>query len=137
LRVRFINVSFVGADALAKELGAAGEGVVVSQVVPFPWDTSLKAVADYQAAQTALDSTLSPGFVSLEGYLSGRLAAAALELAGPHPTRAGLLQAVHEVGRFDISGSVITVGPKMQDAPPKVFLTVIQKDGSFKAVDRL
>jgi len=24
----------------------------------------------------------------------------------------------------------------MQDAPPKVFLTVIQKDGSFKAVDR-
>ena len=133
----FVNVSFVGADALAKELGVAGEGVVVSQVVPFPWDTSLKVVADYQAAQTAFDSTLSPGFVSLEGYLSGRLAAAALELAGPHPTRAGLLQAVHEVGRFDISGSVITVGPKIQDAPPKVFLTVIQKDGSFKAVDRL
>jgi len=133
----FVNVSFVGANALAKELGAAGEGVVVSQVVPFPWDTSLKVVADYQAAQTAFDSTLSPGFVSLEGYLSGRLAAAALELAGPHPTRAGLLQAVHEVGRFDISGSVITVGPKIQDAPPKVFLTVIQKDGSFKAVDRL
>ena len=34
------------------------------------------------------------------------------------------------------SGSIVTVGPKMQDAPPKVFLTVIQKDGSFKAVDR-
>jgi len=47
------------------------------------------------------------------------------------------LLAVHEVGRFDISGSVITVGPKMQEAQPKVFLTVIQKDGSFKAVDRL
>jgi branched-chain amino acid transport system substrate-binding protein len=47
------------------------------------------------------------------------------------------LRAVHEVGRFDISGSVITVRPTMRDAPPKVFLTVIQKDGSFKAVDRL
>jgi branched-chain amino acid transport system substrate-binding protein len=133
----FVNVSFVGANALAQELGAAGEGVVVSQVVPFPWDTSLKVVADYQSAQKALDPTLSPGFVSLEGYLSGRLAAGALELAGPHPTRAGLLRAINEVGRFDISGSVITVGPKMQEAPPKVFLTVIQKDGSFKAVDRL
>ncbi|MGY2905098.1 ABC transporter substrate-binding protein [Bradyrhizobium sp. URHC0002] len=132
----FVNVSFVGADALARELGAAGEGVVVSQVVPFPWDTSLKVIADYQAAQKALDPTLSPGFVSLEGYLSGRLTVAALELAGPHPTRAGLLRTINEVGRFDISGSVITVGPKMQDAPPKVFLTVIQKDGSFKAVDR-
>jgi branched-chain amino acid transport system substrate-binding protein len=96
-----------------------------------------QVVADYQAAQTALDSTLSGGFVSLEGYLPGRLAAAALVLAGPHPTRAGLLQAVHEVGRFDISGSVITVGAKMRDAPPKVFLTVIQKDGSFEAVNQL
>ena len=133
----FVNVSFVGANALARELGAAGEGVVVSQVVPFPWDTSLQVVADYQAAQTAFDSTLSTGFVSLEGYLSGRLAAAALAQAGPHPTRAGLLRAVHEVGRFDISGNVITVGAKMWDAPPKVFLTIIQKDGSFKAVDRL
>jgi branched-chain amino acid transport system substrate-binding protein len=47
------------------------------------------------------------------------------------------LRAINEVGRFDISGSVITVGPRMQDAAPKVFLTVIQKDGSFKAVDRL
>src|SRR6185312_17511464 len=105
-------------------------------VVPFPWDTSLKLIADYQAAQKALDPTLAPGFVSLEGYLSGRLTVAALELAGPHPTRAGLLRTINEVGRFDISGSVITVGPKMQDAPPKVFLTVIQTDGSFKAVDR-
>ena len=102
----FVNVSFVGANALAKELGAAGEGVVVSQVVPFPWDTSLKVVADYQAAQEALDPSLSPGFVSLEGYLSGRLTAAALELAGPHPTRADLLRAINEVGRFEISGSV-------------------------------
>jgi branched-chain amino acid transport system substrate-binding protein len=135
-RPTFVNVSFVGANALARELGAAGEGVVVSQVVPFPWDTSLKVVADYQAAQKALDPTLPPDFVSLEGYLSGRLTVAALELAGPHPTRAGLLRTINEVGRFDISGSVITVGPKMQDAPPKVFLTVIQKDGSFKAVDR-
>jgi branched-chain amino acid transport system substrate-binding protein len=98
----FVNVSFVGADALAREFGA----------------------------QTALDSTRSPGSVSLEGYLSGRLAAAALELAGPHPTRAGLLRTIHEVGRFDISGSIITVGPKMQDAPPKVFLTVRRTDPS-------
>lgn len=136
-RPTFVNVSFVGANALAEELGAAGEGVIVSQVVPFPWDTSLKLVAEYQAAQKAFDPGLTPGFVSLEGYLSGRLAAATLELAGPDPTRAGLLRVINEVGRFDISGSIVTFGSKMQDAPPKVFLTVIQKDGSFKAVDRL
>jgi ABC-type branched-subunit amino acid transport system substrate-binding protein len=136
-RPTFVNISFVGANALAKELGTAGEGVIVSQVVPFPWDTSLKMVADYQAAQRVLDPGLTPGFVSLEGYLSGRLVAAALQMAGPNPTRASLLRVINDVGRFDISGSIVTLGSKTQEAPPKVFLTVIQKDGSFKAVEKL
>lgn len=96
----------------------------------------IKLVADYQAAQ-AFDPTLAPDFVSLEGYLSGRLTAAALENLGPNPTRAGLLRAIDDVGRFDISGSIFTVGVRAIETPPKVFLTVIQKDGTFKAVDRL
>ena len=133
----FVNISFVGAVALARELGPEGEGVIVSQVVPFPWDRSIKLVTDYQAAQKAVDPTQTPDFVSLEGYLSGRLAAAALEKAGPEPTRAGLLRVINDVGRFDISGSIIDVGIRTIDAPPKVFLTVIQKDGTFRAVDRL
>ena len=133
----FVNISFVGATALATELGPDGEGVVVAQVVPFPWDRSIKLVADYQAAQTAFDPTLAPDFVSLEGYLSGRLAAAALEKAGPNPTRASLLRTINDIGRFDISGSLVTVGARAIETPPKVFLTVIQKDGTFSAVDRL
>jgi ABC-type branched-subunit amino acid transport system substrate-binding protein len=133
----FVNISFVGANALAKELGLEGQGVVVSQVVPFPWDASVKVVADYQAAEKALDPNLKPDFVSLEGYLSGRLVAAALEMAGPNPTRADMLQLINDVGRFDISGDIITFGQRMHDVPAKVFLTVIQPDGTFKAVDRL
>src|ERR1700720_3533863 len=63
----FVNISFVGATALAKELGAEGQGVIISQVVPFPWDSSVKVVADYQAAEKALDPNMKPEFVSLEG----------------------------------------------------------------------
>ena len=133
----FINISFVGANALAKQLGPEGRGVIVSQVVPFPWDASIKVVADYQAAEKALDPGLKPDFVSLEGYLSGRLAAAALEMTGPNPTRADMLQLINDVGRFDISGDIITFGQKAHEAPAKVFLTVMQADGTFKAVDRL
>ncbi len=133
----FVNISFVGANALAKELGPEGQGVVVSQVVPFPWDASIKVVADYQVAEKALDPNLKPDFVSLEGYISGRLVAAALEIAGPNPTRADMLRLISDVGRFDISGDIITFGQKMHEAPAKVFLTVIQPDGTFKAVDRL
>jgi branched-chain amino acid transport system substrate-binding protein len=131
----FVNISFVGANALAKELGPDGQGVVVSQVVPFPWDTSVQLVVDYQAAAKRLD--LKPDFVSLEGYLSGRLVASALEKTGPNPTRADMLRVIHEVGRFDISGTFVTFGPNSYDTPSQVFLTVIQRDGTFVAVDKL
>jgi branched-chain amino acid transport system substrate-binding protein len=133
----FVNISFVGAGALAQELGPEGNGVIVSQVVPFPWDASVKVVADYQAAEKALDPSLKPDFVSLEGYLSGRLVAAVLEMAGPDPTRAEMLRLINDVGRFDISGDVMTFGPNAKDVPPKVFLTVIQPDGTFKPVEKL
>ena len=133
----FVNISFVGANALSKALGSEGSGVIVSQVVPFPWDTSLKVVADYQAAETAFDPDMKPDFVSLEGYLSGRLAAAAIEIAGPNPTRADMLRVINDHGRFDIGGDIMTFGPKIDDAPAKVFLTVIQPDGTFKPVEKL
>jgi hypothetical protein len=42
-----------------------------------------------------------------------------------------VLRAINDVGRFDISGSTVTVGMRMIE--PKVFLTVIQKDGTFKS----
>jgi ABC-type branched-subunit amino acid transport system substrate-binding protein len=128
----FVNISFVGAIALARELGPEGQGVIVSQVVPFPWDTSVKVVADYQAAERALDSNLKPDFVSLEGYLSGRLVASVLQKTGPSPTRADMLRVINDVGRFDISETIITFG--MHAEPSKVFLTMIQRDGTFKAV---
>jgi branched-chain amino acid transport system substrate-binding protein len=133
----FVNISFVGASALAKELGKDGEGVIVSQVVPFPWDVSIKAIADYQAAMKAVDPKAEPDFVSLEGYLVGRLAVAALEKAGKDVTRAGLLKAIKETGSWDIGGVNLTFGPSDNEGFDKVFMTVVQKDGTFKAVDKL
>lgn len=48
-----------------------------------------------------------------------------------------MLRVINGVARFDISGTIMTFGPKTLDAPAKVFLTVIQPDadGTFKAVE--
>ncbi|MCK1474594.1 hypothetical protein IVB27_07135 [Bradyrhizobium sp. 197] len=55
--------------------------------------------------------------------------------------RASLLRAINDIGRFDVSGSTVTVTVTvtvgMRMIEPKVFLTVTQKDGTFRAVDRL
>jgi ABC-type branched-subunit amino acid transport system substrate-binding protein len=133
----FTAVSFVGGNALAKELGREGAGVIVSQVVPFPWDTRLKLIADYQAAQKALDPSQTPDFQSLEGYLVGRVVGRALDLAGPTPTRSDLLRVINEAGEFDIGGYTVSFGAMQQTHPPSVFLTQIQSDGSFKPIEKL
>ena len=133
----FVNISFVGANALAKELGPEGKDVIVSQVVPFPGDASLKVVADYQAALKVIDPKAEPEFVSLEGYLVGRLAIAALDKAGPDVTRETLLKTIKDTGKFDIGGLAMTFSAEKNEGLDKVFLTVIQADGSFKAVEKL
>jgi branched-chain amino acid transport system substrate-binding protein len=134
----FVNISFVGSNALAKDLGEDGNGVVVTQVVPFPEDTSLPLVARYQSALKAVNPDAEIGFVSLEGYMVGRLLVQALEkLESPAVTREGLLSTIKAIGMFDLDGITLSYGPDDNQGMDQVFLTVIQADGSFKPVDRL
>lgn len=132
----FVNISFVGSNALAKELGDAGAGVVITQVVPFPEDATMPLVAAYRKAlKTALPKA-EPGFVSLEGYMVGRLVIAALEQLDGEPTRDGLMAKLTN-GTFDLGGVKLTYGANDNQGMDEVFLTVIQKDGTFKAIKTL
>jgi branched-chain amino acid transport system substrate-binding protein len=133
----FVAISFVGPDALAQEMGDKGAGVIVSQVVPFPRDTSLPVVASYQAALAALDPDAKPGFVSLEGYLVGRLVIEALKRVPGEPTREALLDAITSTGAFDLDGIELIYGPEKNQGMDQVFFTILQADGSFKPVTRL
>ena len=137
LDVTFVNISFVGSDALAKELGAAGAGVVITQVVPFPKDAAVPVVGRYHASLKASAPDAQPGFVSLEGYLVGRAIVAALEKVDGDLTREAMLAAVQKAGTFDLGGFKLSYSPTSNRGSDQVFLTVIQPDGSFKAVDRL
>jgi len=137
LDATFVNISFVGSDALAKELGSAGAGVVVTQVVPFPRDPSVPLVGRYQAALKALNPELQPGFVSLEGYIAGRVLIEGLGKVEGDLTRKALLDAVAKSGGFDLGGMKLVYGPDNNRGSSHVFLTVIQADGSLQAVDKL
>ncbi len=132
----FVAISFVGSDSLAQELGSDGAGVIVSQVVPFPSDTTLPVVADYQKQLTADDAKAKPGFVSLEGYLVGRLVVEALKRVDGAPTREKLLDAIYGAP-FDLSGVTLKYGPTRNQGSDQVFFTILQADGTFKPVVRL
>jgi len=132
----FVAISFVGSDSLAQELGNQGAGVIVSQVVPFPRDKSLPAVASYQAALAAVNPNSKPGFVSLEGYLVGQLVVETLKRIPDEPTREAFLDAI-ESAPFDLGGVRLSFSATQNQGSNQVYFTVLQADGSFRPVTRL
>ena len=144
LEAEFITISFVGSNALANMLGAEGEGVYVTQVVPFPFPSqeqdgeSLPVVASYLAALSEYDPGAAPGFVSFEGYLAGRLAIAGLERCGQNVSRACFLDSLLNGGRFDIDGFPMNYsGSGDNQGSDTVFLTVIGADGKHHPIRTL
>ena len=133
----FINISFVGSNALARELGVNGRDVVVVQVVPFPTGDSLEVTRKYRSALVAHDAHAEPGFVSFEGYLAGRLAAYALDQLGPEVTRQGFLDTVQSLGEIDIDGFSLSYGVDDNQGSDQVFLTMIDATGSYRPISNL
>lgn len=135
----FITLSFVGANALAAQLGAEGEDVLVTQVVPFPFDESIPVVASYLSALAQHAPQARPGFVSLEGYIAGRLAAAGLESCGNTVTRTCFLDAMLGADEIDIDGFKLYFGDGESitddnQGSDAVFVTKIGPDGAYRSV---
>ena len=133
----FITISFVGSNALARELGVAGAGVFVTQVVPFPRGDEPRVVATYSRALRALAPDSRPGFVSLEGYLAGRLAIAALEFCGRDVDRDCFLRAMRQPDSVDIDGFELRYGKDDNQGSDRVFLTMIDSSGGYRPITSL
>ena len=132
----FMTVSFVGSNALARELGPDGAGVYVTQVVPFPTDDSQRIVSSYTTALSAYDPEAVPGFVSFEGYLAGRLAIEGLRGCGQEVDRTCFLEILNYTDYIDIDGFTLRYGNDNQGSN-EVFLTVIGDDGKYRPVEQL
>lgn len=133
----FVNISFVGSTALARELGPVGRGVYITQVVPFPKDSQVEVVARYQRALAAVAPDAEPDFVSLEGYLAGRLVAEGVRLAEPPVTRAGFLAALREAVEIRLGGFDLSYGPMDNQGSDQVYLTVIDGRGRVVPAARM
>lgn len=134
----FINISFVGSNALAQRLGAYGVGVFVTQVVPFPTDDSVPVVAEYLAALETYVPRAVPGFVSLEGYLAGRLAIAALERCGPEVSRRCFTDDLQSKDtEIDLNGFKLRYGEGDNQGSDTVFWTVLGADGRYRPINDL
>jgi ABC-type branched-subunit amino acid transport system substrate-binding protein len=122
----FLNVSFVGAEALAEKLGEQGDGVIVTQVVPH-FDSDLPIVSEYRKALKAWNPSIQPTFGSLEGYIAARILWRGLEpIEGPL-TKEGVVNGLEGLGEFDIGlGQRLHLGPNEHQACHRVWPTILR-----------
>lgn len=129
------TISFVNANALAREVGASGKGILVSQVIPMPDDLSSPFVADFIAAKDKFASDCKPEFAMLEGYLIGCTACKTLELTGPDVTRESFLHSIFGQNTVLELGDIqLRYAPGSNQGTSQVYLSELSADGKYRLV---
>ena len=141
LRLELVQMttSFAGGNALIRNLTAESlndAGLLMTQVVPPLLGDALPIVEQYRAALRQTSPDEEPGFVSLEGYLAGRMAVVAMEQCGEDPRRAQVLPMLRQAGTIDLGGFELEFAPEDYQGSDAVFLTMVSPEGEYVPVPR-
>jgi branched-chain amino acid transport system substrate-binding protein len=128
----FYNVSFVGTQALADELGKDGAGVVVSQVVPSPYSASRPITREFLDAIAKGGSKVQANYSSMEGYMAARLFGEGLRRAGARPTRDSLISGLESLTDYSLGGFNVSFGPNDHVASSYVEVSMLTGDGRVR-----
>ncbi len=113
-----------------RAMGADGTGVAITQVVPFPSNTILPLVREYQQAMTAAGHT-EFSHLSLEGYLNAKVVAEGLRRAGRALTRAALVSALDTMRGYNTGGLEVSFGQGGASGSRFVELTMVNGQGKL------
>jgi ABC-type branched-subunit amino acid transport system substrate-binding protein len=113
----------VGTTALIHEAGKETDGLIVTQIVPNPSDSSLPIVKEFLSDMKA--AGLVPDLVSLESYLGAKVMVEALKKSAPL-TRDAFLTTLENLS-MDVGGLKIRFSPTSHQGLHEVFLTKIEK----------
>jgi ABC-type branched-subunit amino acid transport system substrate-binding protein len=129
----FFNVSFVGTQALADELGKEAAGVVVSQVVPSPYNSARPIAREFAEAVKKAGGTANANFSSLEGYLAARVVTEGLGRAGSKgATREGLVRGIEALGSQSLGGFNVQFSASNHVGSSFVELSMLTGDGRVR-----
>ena len=119
----FCNVSVVGTEPLIKYLAEDGDGVIISQVVPSPYDDSLPLVHDYQTDMRFIGLT-DFSYMGLEGYINSVVLVDGLRRAGQNLTEDSLVDSLEHL-TIDFRSFAIHFSPEIRQGTHQVFLTKV------------
>lgn len=118
--------SFAGGSNLVKAVGSAGEGLIMTQVVPELDDLTLPITKECKEAIDRNPEEVGFNVVSMEGCMAAKSLVMALEKAGSPPTRDGLIQAYEGMKDTDMGGIKLSFAPDDHQGSDNVYLQVVQ-----------
>lgn len=124
----FVSLSNTSSGAYVKELGEYARGVMVTQVVPYPFDARDPIGREFQAF--ARENQITPSYTAMEGYVSARIMVEALKRAGKNPTRESVVAAFESMN-LNFGGYQVGYSPSTRTGSEFVDLTMISRDGKF------
>lgn len=133
----FVTISFVGSNALARELGPLNTGIFVTQVVPHFNSPDLEAADRYRKALDEFQPGAPRGFVSFEGYMAGRMAVAALESCASDISRECFMARLRSQEPIELGGMTLRFKNDDNQGSDEVFLTAINSRGEFVPIRTL
>ena len=128
----FYNVSFVGSQALADELGKAGRGVMITQVMPHPFSTTTGIAREYLEAVRRGGNQQPPNYSAMEGYVAARVFCEGLRRAGRAASRDSLVSSLESLQRLDLGGFAVGFSANKHAGSSFVELTVLTEDGKVR-----
>jgi branched-chain amino acid transport system substrate-binding protein len=115
-----------------KQLGQEARGIAVTRVFPNADLPRSLLVREYHAALKAVGSEkFSPS--SLDGYLSGRLIAEALQRSGKSASRQKIRAALGTIRNYDLGGFLIDFSGKPYEGSRFVELGILSAEGKLRS----
>ncbi|MBL0729435.1 ABC transporter substrate-binding protein [Piscinibacter sp. HJYY11] len=131
LRSQFLTLSNVNSDEFAKSLGPDGRGVVVTQVIPYPWSPTVPLAREFRQALKDTGMQVPVSYSSFEGFIAAKLVAGALRLAGPDLNRAKFITALESMSDLDLGGLRVGFSPTDHEGSNYVDLSLISREGKY------
>ena len=129
--MQFYTLSVMGNQATLRALGADGVGVVVSTVVPFPWDVTHPLAREYRAAMQKAGFASNISFLGFESYINGKVLVEGLRLAGKDLNRKKFVDALASMRRLDMGGFAVGFSKDSRQGSRFVGLTIVSPGERF------
>lgn len=128
----FYCASLVCSPGLTADLKKLGNGLIISQIVPFPWKSDSPIVHEYQKTLTT-NGINTFSYLSMEGFIAAKVLVEGLRRAGVNLSREKLIVALESMNEksFPTPGYDINFSSSNHHGSAYIDMTTVNKEGKI------